>query len=169
MLSPAIAELPLIGEIDNYCYHLCGSRRVRARSAAINCEISPGSDLRAHGCLRVARNGTCDGHAETKLPDVRCGRERAANRKRACRDSSIERWSATASLNAGLGETMEYLRVQLKVCEGCGNLWFRTQNADVYGSCCAGKLAQHAKAMPEGAARKAARQAQRAALRGGAA
>ena len=44
---------------------------------------------------------------------------------------------------------MEYLRVQLKVCEGCGNLWFRTQNGEVYGNCCAGKLAQHAKAMPE--------------------
>jgi hypothetical protein len=45
---------------------------------------------------------------------------------------------------------MEYLRVQLKVCEGCGGLWFRTQNAeDVYGRCCAGKLAQHAKARPD--------------------
>jgi hypothetical protein len=45
---------------------------------------------------------------------------------------------------------MEYLRVQLKVCEGCGGLWFRTQSAeDVYGQCCAGKLAQHAKAKPE--------------------
>ena len=45
---------------------------------------------------------------------------------------------------------MEYLRVQLKVCEGCGNLWFRTQSTEeVYGRCCAGKLAQHAKARPE--------------------
>jgi hypothetical protein len=44
---------------------------------------------------------------------------------------------------------MEYLRVQLKVCEGCGGLWFRTQSEDVYGRCCAGKLAQHAKARPE--------------------
>ena len=45
---------------------------------------------------------------------------------------------------------MEYLRVQLKVCEGCGGLWFRTQSTDdVYGSCCAVKLAQHAKARPE--------------------
>jgi len=44
---------------------------------------------------------------------------------------------------------MEYLRVQLKVCEGCGKLWFRTTSVDgVYGSCCAGKLAQHAKAAP---------------------
>jgi hypothetical protein len=44
---------------------------------------------------------------------------------------------------------MEYLRVQLKVCEGCGGLWFRTQNTeDVYGRCCAGKLALHAKAAP---------------------
>jgi hypothetical protein len=61
---------------------------------------------------------------------------------------------------AGLGETMEYLRVQLKVCEGCGGLWFRTQNAaeDVYGRCCAGKLAQHAKASLE---RRVARRAKR--------
>lgn len=45
---------------------------------------------------------------------------------------------------------MEYLRVQLKVCEGCGNLWYRTGNVDgVYGTCCAGKLAMHAKAKPE--------------------
>lgn len=45
---------------------------------------------------------------------------------------------------------MEYLRVQLKVCEGCGGLWFRTQSAnEVYGRCCANKLAQHAKAIPE--------------------
>jgi hypothetical protein len=44
---------------------------------------------------------------------------------------------------------MEYLRVQLKVCEGCGGLWFRTQSEDVYGRCCAGKLAQHAKASLE--------------------
>lgn len=45
---------------------------------------------------------------------------------------------------------MEYLRVQLKVCEGCGGLWFRTQNAEEkYGRCCAGKLAQHAMARPE--------------------
>lgn len=45
---------------------------------------------------------------------------------------------------------MEFLRVQLKVCEGCGGLWFRTQSTeDVYGRCCAKKLAQHAKANPE--------------------
>lgn len=45
---------------------------------------------------------------------------------------------------------MEYLRVQLKVCEGCGNLWYRTTSNDGnYGSCCAGKMAQHAKAEPE--------------------
>jgi hypothetical protein len=53
---------------------------------------------------------------------------------------------------------MEYLRVQLKVCEGCGNLWFRTQSTeDVYGRCCAGKLAQHAKARPERYGRQAKR------------
>jgi hypothetical protein len=54
---------------------------------------------------------------------------------------------ATAGLKQALEKRMEYLRVQLKVCEGCGGLWFRTQSAeDVYGRCCAGKLAQHAKA-----------------------
>jgi hypothetical protein len=54
---------------------------------------------------------------------------------------------------------MEYLRVQLKVCEGCGNLWFRTQSTEeVYGRCCAGKLAEHAKAKPE---RRHRRQAKR--------
>jgi hypothetical protein len=51
---------------------------------------------------------------------------------------------------------MEYLRVQLKVCEGCGGLWFRTQSAGVYGRCCAGKLAQHAKAKPEQRGRRRA-------------
>jgi predicted metal-binding protein len=57
---------------------------------------------------------------------------------------------ATAGLNQALEKTMEYLRVQLKVCEGCGNLWFRTQSAEeVYGRCCASKLAQHAKARQE--------------------
>jgi hypothetical protein len=45
---------------------------------------------------------------------------------------------------------MEYLRVQLKVCEGCGGLWFRTQNVEEkYGRCCAGNLAQHAMARLE--------------------
>jgi hypothetical protein len=53
---------------------------------------------------------------------------------------------------------MEYLRVQLKVCEGCGGLWFRTQSAeDVYGRCCAGKLAQHAKARQENQRRQGKR------------
>jgi hypothetical protein len=45
---------------------------------------------------------------------------------------------------------MEFLRVQLKVCEGCGGLWFRMQSGEEkYGRCCAGKLAQHAQARPE--------------------
>lgn len=36
---------------------------------------------------------------------------------------------------------MTYLKIQLKVCEGCGGLWFRTQGAvDVYCSSCAKKL-----------------------------
>ena len=45
---------------------------------------------------------------------------------------------------------MEYLRIQLKVCEGCGNLFFRATSMDgVYGKCCARRLAEHAKAEPE--------------------
>ena len=61
---------------------------------------------------------------------------------------------------------MEYSRVQLKVCEGCGNLWFRTQSVEeVYGRCCAGKLAQHARALPE---RRRGRRRQEQALTGGA-
>lgn len=36
---------------------------------------------------------------------------------------------------------MSYLRVHLKVCEGCGGLWFRAQDrVDVYCSSCAGRL-----------------------------
>src|ERR1700742_1846389 len=39
------------------------------------------------------------------------------------------------------GERMMYLKVNLKVCEGCGGLWFRTQDRiDVYCSSCAGRL-----------------------------
>ena len=84
-----------------------------------------------------------------KLPTVPRGRERAANLERASRDIRRRYPGCDGSPEAGLGETMEYLRVQLKVCEGCGGLWFRTQNTeDVYGRCCAGKLAQHAKARP---------------------
>ena len=42
---------------------------------------------------------------------------------------------------------MEYFRVQLKVCEGCGGLWFRTEAlARVYCAGCSGKMAVHAKA-----------------------
>ncbi len=66
---------------------------------------------------------------------------------------------------------MEYLRVQLKVCEGCGGLWFRTSGEDVYGRCCAGKLAQHAKAKPERRGRRPNRYAmglRKAAMAGGA-
>lgn len=50
---------------------------------------------------------------------------------------------------------MEYLRVQLKVCEGCGGLWFRAEGSEVsdskqkYGRCCAGKLAEHARVRRE--------------------
>lgn len=64
---------------------------------------------------------------------------------------------------------MEYLRVQLKVCEGCGGLWFRTQSAeDVYGRCCAGKLAHHAKSsMERRRARRRPTALNQAALAGG--
>ena len=45
---------------------------------------------------------------------------------------------------------MEYLRVQLKVCEGCGGLWFRTETlTKVYCEGCSGKMAMHAQAKPE--------------------
>jgi|SRR5579883_1526637 len=40
-----------------------------------------------------------------------------------------------------LGELMTYLRVQLKVCEGCGGLWFRAQGrAEIYCFSCEGKF-----------------------------
>src|SRR5580658_2483129 len=41
------------------------------------------------------------------------------------------------------GQRLTYLTVQLKVCEGCGGLRFRTQNrVDIYCSSCAQKLAE---------------------------
>ena len=36
---------------------------------------------------------------------------------------------------------MMYLKVSLKICEGCGNLWFRAENGTtVYCGSCAKKL-----------------------------
>jgi hypothetical protein len=36
---------------------------------------------------------------------------------------------------------MNYLRMELKVCEGCGALWLRTETADgVYCRTCRGRL-----------------------------
>lgn len=36
---------------------------------------------------------------------------------------------------------MNYLRVNLKVCEGCGSLWFRPQDGmDIYCTSCTAKL-----------------------------
>lgn len=36
---------------------------------------------------------------------------------------------------------MTYLRLQLKVCEGCGGLWLRTQGrTNIYCSICEGKF-----------------------------
>jgi hypothetical protein len=41
----------------------------------------------------------------------------------------------------GKEKDMTYLRVQLKVCEGCGGLWFRPQDrTDIYCFSCAEKL-----------------------------
>src|SRR5277367_2870304 len=40
-----------------------------------------------------------------------------------------------------LGETMTFMRVNLKVCEGCGGLWFRAQElSEVYCATCATRL-----------------------------
>lgn len=40
-----------------------------------------------------------------------------------------------------LGESMVYMYVSLKVCEGCGSLWFRTEGrTEVYCVSCAGKF-----------------------------
>ena len=64
---------------------------------------------------------------------------------------------------------MEYLRVQLKVCEGCGGLWYRTQSAsEVYGRCCAGKLAEHARARVAERHGRRARRYEAMAMAGGA-
>lgn len=35
---------------------------------------------------------------------------------------------------------MLYLRVHLKVCEGCGSLWFRSNDVEVYCGACTDKL-----------------------------
>lgn len=35
---------------------------------------------------------------------------------------------------------MMYLSVQLKVCEGCGSLWFRSEEVGVYCSKCVERL-----------------------------
>ncbi len=41
------------------------------------------------------------------------------------------------------GEQMNYLRLDLKVCEGCGALWLRSETtAGVYCRNCAAKLAE---------------------------
>jgi hypothetical protein len=39
-------------------------------------------------------------------------------------------------------ETLMYLRICLKICEGCGSLWFRAQdNSEIYCNRCAPRLA----------------------------
>lgn len=35
---------------------------------------------------------------------------------------------------------MMYLRVQLKVCEGCGSLWFRPEQGGIYCERCVRRL-----------------------------
>lgn len=45
---------------------------------------------------------------------------------------------------------MKFLRLQLKVCEGCGGLWFRAvEDGKVYCERCSGVMAMHAMAQPE--------------------
>jgi hypothetical protein len=102
-------------------------------------------DLHAEGLLCCPKWDAMAFQNETD--DVRYGRERAVNHKRAAATPIFV--MVRRRTIQGLGETMEYLLVQLKVCEGCGSLWFRTTAEDVYGRCCAGKLSQHAKANPE--------------------
>jgi len=47
----------------------------------------------------------------------------------------------TAGSNYALGELMIYLQLQLKVCEGCGGLWLRTQSrTDIYCFSCSIKF-----------------------------
>ena len=47
----------------------------------------------------------------------------------------------TADLFQCLGEIMKSLRVNLKICEGCGNLWFRAQELnEVYCATCSTRL-----------------------------
>ena len=82
-----------------------------------------------------------------KLPDVPWDR-----REQPTVNTSLPRLQKRrrrAKMQALETHRMEYLRVQLKVCEGCGGLWFRTHAEEKYGRCCAGKLAQHAMAHPE--------------------
>ena len=68
------------------------------------------------------------------------------NRREAARDTQVRR---RAHMGCD-GDMMEYVRVQLKVCEGCGGLWYRASGVSgVYGRCCAGKLAVHAKVAPK--------------------
>jgi hypothetical protein len=41
------------------------------------------------------------------------------------------------------GNELSYLRMDLKVCEGCGVLWLRTRTVDgVYCNGCVGRLAE---------------------------
>jgi hypothetical protein len=48
------------------------------------------------------RNGTCESISVPKLPTSFADAKEQPTEKRACRDSSIERWSATASLMQAL-------------------------------------------------------------------
>ncbi len=66
------------------------------------------------------------------------------------------------------GEEMTYLRIHLKVCEGCGSLWFRPQDGmDIYCTSCATKLTHFPKMVKRRPGRPCKRTAQSMAAHGG--
>jgi hypothetical protein len=55
----------------------------------------------------------------------------------------IDQMKTTAGIAINRGDVMMDLRVQLKVCEGCGCLWYRSQNQRrVYCNGCDTRLKQ---------------------------
>ena len=64
----------------------------------------------------------------------------------------------TAGFTGTLGELVMELRVHLKVCEGCGNLWYRIQNQrSVYCKECETRLREFP--LPESRKRRGPRPA----------
>lgn len=51
-----------------------------------------------------------------------------------------KKYKGPGGINVCLGEIIVYSSVQLKVCEGCGSLWFRAEQAGVYCERCVRKL-----------------------------